>query len=279
MNITHDIHCHTYLSLCGDKSATIPYYVQTAKELNLDTIGIADHMWGSKIPFPDEMRCSSAASKHHSEHVVNWYKPQDVAHCKQILRDIEESDTQGIKFLFGGEVEYCPGYGLAISEEEAEKLDFIVVPNSHTHHLMPAAMYEPYEKHGVFMLKAAMEICTCSLSKYVTSLAHPFEAVNCLYPVQYIIDTITDEQFAEVFNAAKEAGIAAEINTGPFRELPEDEICNHYMIRILRIAKQCGCKFTFGSDSHRQGAHRVFINACQKVAKLLELTDDDIMKI
>ena len=236
-------------------------------------------MWGSSIPFPDEMRCCSAAAKHHSEHVVNWYKPQDVAHCAQILREIEETDTQGIKFLFGGEVEYCPGFGLAISEEEAEKLDFMVVPNSHTHHLMPASMNEPYEKHGIFMLKAAMEICTCPLSSYVTSLAHPFVAVNCPYPVEYIIDTITDEQFAEVFSAAKEAGIAAEINTSPFRELSEDEICNHYSVRILSIAKKCGCRFTFGSDSHQQGAHKVFLNACRKVAELLELTDADILKI
>lgn len=277
MNITYDIHCHTHLSVCGQQSATIEYYVASAKKLGLDTVGIADHMWDNKVPFHDDMYESLFAQKNRM-FVANWYKVQDMDHCRQILKEIEQTDTQGIRFLFGGEVEYCPGVGLAISEEEAAQLDFIVVPNSHTHHLMHHSLYEPYEKHGQYMLNAAMEICTSPLNKYVTSLAHPFEAVECPYPVEYIIDTITDAQLGEVFSAAKEAGIAAEINGGVYREMRDEQIRNHYMLRILGIAKKCGCKFTFGSDSHEAGGQDTILYAA-KAAEYLGLTDDDILKI
>ena len=56
MQITYDIHCHTHLSVCGEDSATIESYVRSATKLGLKTIGIADHMWDSKIPFFDDMR-------------------------------------------------------------------------------------------------------------------------------------------------------------------------------------------------------------------------------
>lgn len=277
MTISYDIHCHTHLSVCADETATIAYYVESAKKQGLTTIGIADHLWDAGVPFPSTMRTSLFAED--GNFVVDWYKAQDVAHCRQILQEIAQTDTEGIRFLFGAEAEYCPGVGLALTEEEAAGMDFIVVPNSHTHHLMDRSLYYPYEKHGEYMLRATMEICTSALKNYVTSLAHPFEAVECPHPVSYIIDTITDEQLQEVFSAAKEAGIAAEINTGVYRGMTDDQIRNHYMLRILGQAKKCGCKFTFGSDCHRKGAQDVFAEVAGKVAGYLQLTQDDILSI
>lgn len=275
MTVTYDIHCHTHLSVCADDTATIDYYVASAKKQGLTTIGIADHLWDTGIPFPSSMRTSLFAET--EDTVVDWYKAQDVAHCREILREIAQTQTDGIRFLFGAEAEYCPGVGLALTEEEAERMDFIVVPNSHTHHLMDKSLYYPYEKHGEYMLRATMEICTSPLKNYVTSLAHPFEAVECPHPVEYIIDTITDEQFCEVFSAAKEANIAAEINTGVYRGMTDDQIRNHYMLRILEQAKKSGCKFTFGSDCHRRGDQDIFAAVAAKVAGYLHLTKDDIL--
>ena len=97
--------------------------------------------------------------------------------------------------------------------------------------------------------------------------------------MEYIIDTITDEQLCEVFSAAKEANIAAEINTGVYRGMTDNQIRNHYMLRILEQAKKSGCKFTFGSDSHRKGAQDVFVEVAGKVAGYLQLTQEDILII
>lgn len=273
MKIKHDIHTHTHLSVCGEDSATIAYYVRSAKKLGLKMIGISDHMWDSKIPFTESMRHSRSAGD--GENVLNWYRAQDISHCRQILNEIENIDTDGVQFFFGGEVDYCPGIGAAITVEEAEKLDFILVPNSHTHHIMDKTMYEPYRKHADFMLRAAMEICTSPASRFVTSLAHPFDPVCCPYPTEYVIDELKDSQLKEVFCAAREADIAAEINTACFNGRNDEQIRNHWMLRILEIAKSCGCKFTFGSDSHAEGEEDTIILG-EKLSDLLGLTENDL---
>lgn len=276
MQITYDIHCHTHFSVCGKDSATIESYVRSATQLGLKTIGIADHMWDAKIPFFDDMRRSLFAQD--GNFVTDWYKVQDMPHCKQVLREIAQTDTGDIRFLFGGEVEYCPGIGLALTEEEAANMDFIVVPNSHTHHLMHKELYYPYEKHAKYMLNATMEICTSALKDYITTLAHPFDAVCCPHPVEYIIDTITDEQLQEAFCAAREANIAAEINTSCFLGKTDEQIRNSYMLRILTQAKKAGCKFTFGSDSHEDGGQLKLVDIGLQVANHLGLTQEDILE-
>ena len=277
MKLYQDLHCHTHLSVCGKDSATIPYYVESAVRQNIETVGIADHMWDKEVPFPDDM-CHSLFARE-GTFVTNWYKVQDLAHCREVLKEIEQTDTQGVRFLFGGEVDYCEGIGPAITEEEAEKMDFMIVPNSHTHHLMNKSLYEPYEKHAAYMLKATMEICMSPLNKYVTSLAHPFDATCCPYPVDYVIDAITDEQFCEAFCAAKEANIAAEINLYAYRTMNDDEMRNNYMTRVLTQAKKCGCKFTFGSDCHAAGQQDAFVETADRVTAMLGLTEEDILQI
>lgn len=277
MKITCDLHAHTHLSVCGQDCATIERYVETALDFGLTTIGIADHMWDAAIPYTPEMRVSRSAGEA-GEAVVNWYKIQDMAHCRRILPEIAATDTKGVRFLFGGEVDYAKGRGAAISEREAETLDFIIVPNSHTHHVMDKSWYEPYEKHAEFMLRATMDICTGPTRQYVTSLAHPFDAVCCPYPLWNIIDTISDAQFREVFCAAKENGIAAEINGSSFRDMTAEEIPQSAMFRVLTAARNCGCKFTFGSDSH-VGDGRKELRQAALAADLLGLTDNDILVV
>ena len=273
MKIRHDIHAHTHLSLCAESSATMEAYVRSAKKYGLDMIGIADHMWDDRIPFTESMRHSQMAGD--GENVLNWYRAQNIAHCRESLKELAQTDAQGVRFLFGGEVDYCPGIGAAITEEEAEKLDFMIVPNSHTHHIMDAGLYEPYVKHGEFMLKATMEICTAPTAKYVTSLAHPFDAVCCPYPVEYVIDSISDAQLKEAFCAAKEANIAAEINGACFVNMTREQIANNCRTRVLSVAKDCGCKFTFGSDSHSDYGQDT-LPLAGIVADILGLTENDL---
>lgn len=277
MDVLYDLHTHTHLSVCGADNATIKAYVESAKRNSLKLIGISDHMWDKEIPYPESMRFSRSGGG--SENVINWYRQQPIEHCREILDEISATDTEGVRFIFGGEVDYCPGLGSAITEENAEKLDFMVVPNSHTHHVMDASNYEPYEKHADFMLRATMEIATAKTAKYVTALAHPFDAVCCPYPVDCIIDKISDSQLIEVFSAAAENKIAAEINAACFMNMKDEkEIRNSGLFRVLYMAKEAGCRFTFGSDSHTwDGQNR--IKLCSTVAELLKLSDKDVLSI
>ena len=270
MKVQHDIHTHTRLSLCAQPSATLDYYIRSAKKLGLNTVGLSDHLWDSAIPFPAGMHHAS-----YGEGGCDWYRAQDLSHIRELLPELNAADREGIRFFFGAEVEYCQGRGAAITMEHAETLDYLIVPNSHTHLAMDRALYEPYQKHADFMLRAAMDIAAAPTAQFVTTLVHPFDPVACPYRRDYVWDCLRDSQLTEAFQALAESGIAAEINTACFTKCPDDALPNHGLMRILAVAKACGCKFTFGSDSHAEGEEDTILRA-GKIADILGLTENDL---
>ena len=61
------------------------------------------------------------------------------------------------------------------------------------------------------------------------------------------------------------------------KKTPE-ESARMSQMRIFRLAKQQGCQFLFGSDSHAASSHDFYGNT-DLVAGLLELTENDIAPI
>ena len=257
LKLEHDFHVHTHLSNCGQDTATIAHYVAKARELGIKKLGMADHMWDAAIP---------GASK--------WYAPQDFAHISKIREEIAAVEHEGIEFLIGCECEYdYAHHGIALSEAVAEQLDFLIVPNSHTHMTMPKDLYEPYRKHAQFMLDAFYDIINSPLSKYVTAIPHPFMGVCCPYPNALAIAEITDDEFKRCFDAAANKGIAMEINPNHFRgALPA--LYESELMRMYRHIKESGCKFTIGTDSHSDGGHDNYRQAYVAIG-LLGLKEED----
>ena len=177
MKIEHDFHIHTTLSLCANETATVENYLATAKKLGLKKLGFSDHFWDSAIGGAFE-----------------WYQKQDYEHVVQLKSELERVTGEDVKIYFGCETEYDPiHHGVALTEEAAEKFDFILVPNSHTHMMMPKDFYQPHQKHVDFMVQAYHEILDSNVSRYITAVAHPFEAVNCPYDRTRLIDMISDD--------------------------------------------------------------------------------------
>ena len=262
MKITHDFHLHTNLSVCAKREVTAADYVANARRLGLTKLGFSDHFWDASI-----------------EGANKFYQPQDYEHITQLKPELEKLRCDEIRFFFGCETEYDPyHHGVAITEETAEKLDFLLVPNSHTHMMMPKDFYEPHRKHADFMLQAAYEILNSPVSRYITAIAHPFEAVACPYPNGLLIDLITDDEFKRVLELMAEKQIAFEINVASMQRRTQDEIEKMSQVRLFRLAKEQGCKFIFGSDSHSAASHDAYGNA-EYVAKLLDLKEEDIAPI
>ena len=268
MRIEHDFHVHTTLSLCADRNAaTLDAYLELAKKQGIKKLGFADHMWDAAIPGASE----------------GFYKQQDFVHVSQLRQAIRDNDGKyGIKLYFGCETEYDPlRKDIALTEEIAQEFDFILVPNSHTHMMMPKAYYEPKELHARFMLDAFRDIVSSPLAKYVTSIAHPFAAVCCPYDNRVLYDLISPAQYREVFCMAKEADIAIEINIYNYPMDHLAEIMDHPSLRMFDLAKECGCKFTFGSDAHSATPGNVHDRwaAAYVLAQLLNLKEDDLAEI
>jgi len=262
MKIKHDFHIHTSLSICADETATLDNYIENAKKFGLEKIGISNHFWDSVIPIGDE-----------------FYRIQDYAHVSELKPEIEAKRTDGLKIYFGCETEYDLKRGdVAISEETAEKFDFILVPNSHTHITMPKDLYEPRESHMNYMIKAYEDIINSKISKYITAIAHPFEAVGCPYDNEILINMIPDDTFKRLFDKTAQKGIAFEINTYSMNDKTKEKIDRCAQIRMFNLAKASGCKFIFGSDAHKSSGHDCYSNA-QYVADLIGLKETDIIEI
>ena len=87
---------------------------------------------------------------------------------------------------------------------------------------------------------------------------------------------MSDDDYKRVFDRTANKGIAVEINVAGFWNKSEQEILDSQPLRLFRIAKECGCKFTFGSDSHNNTAHKYFELPCNVVSDALGLTENDI---
>ena len=261
MKITSDFHIHTRRSLCAPQNAAnnAADYVAYAKRIGLTKIGFADHFWDASFPGAND-----------------FYKPQDFSHIATIREELDALRGEGISLFFGAEAEYDPyRHGVALSEEAAEQLDFVIVPNSHTHMMMPKKLYSPYEKHAEFMVNAFCEILESPVARYVTAIAHPFEAVCCPYDRGILINLISDDTFRRLFDRAAERNIAVELNISCLHGCFDEG-----RMRMFALAKECGCRFTFGSDDHApNGEGHDYRGDAEHIAALLGLTEDDLAPI
>jgi hypothetical protein len=110
-------------------------------------------------------------------------------------------------------------------------------------------------------------------------MAHPFDAVCCPYDPSILINMISDDTFKRLFDRTAEKNIAFEINVAYTKNMTPEEIANDCHIRMFCLAKECGCKFTFGSDSHSISYPELFLERAAFVAELLDLKESDLAKI
>ncbi len=108
-----------------------------------------------------------------------------------------------------------------------------------------------------------------------TSVAHPF--APCGLPSEIyrrVINLLPDDKLTECFRSAKALGVAIEINTGAFK-FPEDDWAHDPLIRVMKLAKAAGCKFTFGTDAHSlAGLDK--IRRADDISRVVGITEDDL---
>lgn len=247
MIIKHDFHIHTNLSLCADKEATLEMYAKIGKKLGLEKMAITNHMW------------DHAVLDWRREENIEYYQVQDFPYVSTIRKEIEAFNRQNTHFLFGCEAEYSFEHRRpAISPAVAEQMEVLLVPNSHTHLTMPKSYYEPHRKHIEYMINAFMDIVHSDVANYITAIPHPFMAVCCPYDNHQLLKEITNDEFKRCFTSAAEKEIALEINPNFIKNKSLSEIYEDPIFRMYRIGKECGCKFTVGTDAHGENGYDHF---------------------
>jgi histidinol phosphatase-like PHP family hydrolase len=269
--IDHDLHIHSYLSLCSSHGRQTPQkMLDYALAKGLSTIAITDHYWDEKVPgvsFTGPYICGP----------MIWYSMQNTARTDLAL-PLPQHD--GVRFLYGCETEMDKSFRIGISDEEIKRRDFIIVPTTHLHMgglalekdqnsekiraelwvQRFAALMEkelPFHKIGVAHL-------TCSLFSPEKT---PESTLKCL-------SLISTSDMKRLFAKAAKLGLGIELNVGAW-ELEEDALPE--TMRPYRIAAECGCKFYLGSDAHAPDELSVATPA--RVVELLGLEEEQKFKI
>ena len=108
-----------------------------------------------------------------------------------------------------------------------------------------------------------------------TVVAHPFGPVGFDGKARAeIVSRISDEAFEHCFAAASRLGVAIELSTSSILLLGEDPEQNP-LIHAFRIARQCGCRFTCGTDAHTVRKLDAILEA-DRICDAIGLTENDL---
>ena len=224
---TADLHLHTNLSYCAPSETTVDLYLPLCSEEGVKRIGISNHLYS--------LKCIEDAMKLKSE--IN-----------------ASGDTLPAQVLIGCEMELFYGQEPLLQKSDARHFDYVLIAPSHIFNF--PEKYEGFdlstpEKIRDMLMENFKRACVLDLG-VPTAICHPFYPI-CAPSQQKILDSMTDEMLAECYRLAAKHDKSIEIHACLYRdsvELDEEGLSPSY-IRMLSIAKKCGCKFHFGTDAHR----------------------------
>ena len=266
--IDHDLHIHSGGSMCsGDGEQTPARILQYGLEEGYTAVALTDHFWDETVPMlqggwgPD------------------FYTSQNWAH---ITKQLPLPTAEGIRFLFGVEAEMTLDGTVGISPLRWEELDFFLVSVSHFHmtdFTITAADAATPAGRAKVLLDKLERVLSLPLPWHKVALAHLTgpklgggdPAFHC-----EVLRLVQGERLTALFRKAAALGVGIELNTATFGFASDAE--REAVVGFYAHAKECGCRFCFGSDAHHPdefGHHRP---RGQAMADALALTEADIFR-
>lgn len=255
--VDHDLHIHSNLSTCSKSPEQTPERIaQYAVDSELKRICLTDHFWDETVP--------GASS---------WYAPQDYPH---ICSAKPLPQPEGVEFLFGCETDLDKDLTLGISRERMEAMDFIIIPTTHFH--MQFTLTDAQRQDVAGRISAWLHrleaVLNMDLPFYKVGLAHLTCSLILRDREEYlkVLAGLPEDAMAALFQKAARCGVGIELNASDIRAAAGAE---EIVLRPYRIAKECGCKFYMGSDSHSPDGFLNTIERFEHAVTVLELTEDD----
>lgn len=256
--LDHDLHIHSMISQCSsDPEQTAERILQYAKSLGLKQIALTDHFWDESVP-----GASSWYAKYH--------KFSDLVKALPLPKDDE------VEFLFGCETDMDKNGIIGLSRDKFDAFDFIVIPTTHLHmkgftidecdYGNPVRLAQLWVERFDRLLDADLPFGKVGIAHLSTAcIAHE----NNLY--FDVLKILPDDEVYRLFEKAAQIGLGIEINASDIAVSDKDI---DTVLHPFRIAKECGCKFYYGSDAHKPrdfDGYKYF----DRAADILSLTEDD----
>lgn len=265
--VNHDLHIHTYLSACcKDKENQTPAKILArAEAMGLGTIGFSDHIWTNP-----------------RLEANGFYRQQDERQIVHLRRDLE-STSSPVRVLVGCEADTVALGKFSISREFADSLDYVGLSCSHLH--LKGIVQQPPDNSlrsiGEHLLALFISAAESGLA---TTIVHPFFPKGFESQYDQVIASLSDAELLGAFSTAAAAGAAIEITTAflPPSYKNGNPTAPGWRIdtplRVLSLAKNAGCKFSFGSDAHSPAA-MMLLPKLSLFSERLGLTDEDLAPI
>lgn len=254
----NDLHIHSYISLCSKDEAQTPEAIlEYARENGLKTIALTDHFWDTSV---------SGASGFYQSQNFEW-----------ISRSKPLPQCEGIDFLFGCEADMDKDLRLGIPKERFDDFDFVVMALTHLH-MVGFTITEENAATAEGCARAWIE-----RFEYFLGLDLPFHKIGLAHLATHllakgremylnILELLPDEKLYEIFTKCARLGVGIELNASDMSFSDEEA---DTVLKMFRIAKECGCKFYMGSDAHHPAGLKNAKAIFERAIDLLELTEDD----
>ena len=262
MAIRHDLHIHTTCSpCCSDQMQTPDRILIECQRLGLRKIGLADHVWLRADHTPGEWRGGAYS---------------DLKKFRQ--RHTEETAGENhVTILYGCEADTLSPGVFSITKKFAQTVDYVIMAANHFHFrdtVMQPSQITP-QAIGDHMLKMFQATVRSGMADIIP---HVFMPMGYWQYYESAVAAISDAQFIEVFSEAAAGNIAIELSPvylpPPIGSLRQTWHLDT-PLRVLALAKQAGCRFTFGSDAHNlSGLKR--INAISLLIEKLKMEPVDL---
>ena len=232
-----------------------------ASDNGLKTICITDHYWEKTVP------CFSGEG---------FYKGQDFDYISQSC-PLPQRD--GIRFLFGCETDLDKNLNLGITENKYEQFDFIIVPTTHLHMHSPDPNNFSPEYRAKIWIERFDTVLNMNLPFKKVGIAHlACFLINKSSRENYLktLELIPNEELKRLFSKAAGKGMGIELNQADmdFNDGEADVV-----LRMFKIAKECGCKFYLGSDAHHPDWFDKTKTVFERAIALLDLKETDKFNI
>ena len=252
----------------GDPNQTPGRILQYAIDEGFSAVALTDHFWDETVPMPQ------------GGWGPDFYNSQNWPHiCKQLPLPSHD----GIRFLFGAEVDMTLDYTVGVSAERLEQMDFLLISLSHFHMIdftISAADAATPEGRAQVLLDKLEVLFDRDLPWHKISLAHlTGPKLGGGDPANHceVLRLMQGERLTNLFKKAAALGVGIELNTGTFRFGNEAE--EAAVVAFYAHAKECGCTFTFGSDEHKSNGFAYHRERGQRMADALGLTEADIFRV
>lgn len=246
-----DLHLHTNLSSCAPSDTTLESFLPYCAHEGIKKIGISNHLYSHK----------------------------GIKHTLQIKHELHALQDSSVQVLLGCEMELFPEQEPMLHKENASQFDYVLVAPSHIFNLIHE--YKNFDlstpdKIRHMLIENFKRACLLDLG-VPTAICHPLYPI-CAPDQQGILDGITDVQLTDCFTLAAKHDKSIEIHACLYRNtitLDQEGLSPSY-IHMLSIARECGCKFHFGSDAHKPEDFIHKHSLLERAAKRANISEENL---